>query len=330
MKRIIFATLLLGIFACQENENEYELKLETVKVTPVVTGSEQIFTDISFADSKNGYICGAMGTLLKTKDGGENWITLKTDIKPSLNCIQVLDENNIFTARNELYRSSNGGSTWQSSGLENIGSGIFDLWFKNASVGFIAKNGIMKTTDGGKTWVTKFDSGKDVDPGDDLEYYALNYNHLQFVSDKVAYLAGGKTHDGATSGNMIKTIDGGETWKSLGLKTSQVTAFQFINEKTGFFFNFNKELHKTTDGGTTWTLVSNEIPDSYPDCRIFDEKKMILCTQQGIYHSLDGGVSWKKDYNTTDDNALFRMKFINDRKGFAVGRNGSLVKIEVD
>lgn len=328
MKRIIFAVALLGIIACQK-EN-HELKLESIQVKSIKTGSEQELTDISFCDSKNGYICGAMGTLLKTKDGGENWVTVKTEIKPSLNCIQMLDEKHVLTARNELYRTSDGGSTWETSGLENLGSSIFDIYFPNTSTGFILKNGVMKSSDGGKTWQTKFDSGINLDKGGEMQYYALVYNLLQFASDKVGYLAGGKTHDGASSGNMIKTEDGGETWKSLNLNTSQVTALQFVNETTGFFFNFMKQLYKTTDGGKNWTLVSDKVPDSYPDCHIIDENKMILCTQQGIYHSLDGGINWEKDYSTSDDNALFRMKFINERTGFAVGRNGNLVKIEID
>ena len=60
-----------------------------------------------------------------------------------------------------------------------------------------------------------------------------------------------KTYDGNTVGNMVKTTNGGETWTSLKMKMSQITAFHFLDANNGFVFNFNQELWKTTDGGTS-------------------------------------------------------------------------------
>lgn len=325
MKHLFFLLMLIGLFACEKDNEVTEPTLQSVTVTPVKLSNSEVLTDFSFGSSKVGYICGAMGTLLKTEDGGENWTSIKSGIQPSLNCILALDENNVYMARNELYHSQNGGKNWATSGLENIGSGIFDIKFVNSATGFIAKNGVMKTSDSGKTWQLKFDSGTDE------EYYALTYNKLQFLDSKIGFCAGGKTYDGNSVGNMVKTTDGGETWTSLKMKMSQITAFYFLDSNVGFVFNFNQELWKTTDGGANWTKVSSSIPDKYTDCYFVNASKIVLRTSNRIYHSEDGGVTWTKDFElSSGDGQLARMKFVDSHTGFVVGNNGYLAKIVLD
>ena len=326
MKQLLLLFALIGLMACEKNEDEIQIPtLKSISVTLIKTDITEVLTDISFGTSKVGYLCGSMGTLMKTTDGGKNWTAIKSDIKPSLNCIAALDDKNVYTARNEIYHTTNGGTSWETAGLENVGSGIFDIYFSDATTGYIVKNGVMKTTDSGKNWKLKFDAGADE------EYYALNYNRLQFVDSKVGFCAGGKTYDGNSVGNMVKTTDGGETWTSLKLKMSQVTAFYFSDAQNGFLFNFNKELWKTEDGGNSWTKVSSSVPDSYPDCYFISKSKIVLRSYNAVYHSTDGGISWTKDYELSNSQLqLTRMKFINPNTGFLLGNNGFLALIKLD
>lgn len=325
MKRVFYLLLLIALVACDKNDDVQEPALQTITVTPVTTGNSETFTDISFGNGKVGYICGTMGALLKTTDGGKTWTRIQSDIRPSLNCIQALDDKNVYTARNELYHTTNGGSTWETAGLENVGSGIFDLVFVNQTTGFIAKNGVMKSADAGKTWALKFDAGADV------EYYALNYNQLQFLNASVGFCAGGKTYDGNTIGNMVKTTDGGETWTSLKMKMSQITAFHFLDASNGFVFNFNQEMWKTTDGGASWTKITSTVPGKYPDCYFVNATKIVLRTSNEIYHSVDGGITWIKDFTlTANDTQLTNMKFTGLKTGYVIGSNGFLAKITLN
>ena len=126
---------------------------------------------------------------------------------------------------------------------------------------------------------------------------------------------------------MIKTADGGETWTSLNLDMSQVTAFHFLNESTGFIFNFNKELWKTTDGGKNWTLVSDKISTGYPHIYFVNESKIILSTDKQVYHTVDGGINWISDYTISTDGPLSNMKFVDSRTGYILGNNGYLARI---
>jgi len=325
MKRLVYLFLFAGLTACEKSDEFQEPSLQAITVTPIKMETTEVLTDISFGSDKVGYICGSMGTLLKTSDGGKSWSKIKTDITPSLNCIQALDDKNVYTARNELYHTKDGGTTWETAGLENVGSGIFDLHFVSQNTGFIAKNGVMKSSDAGKTWTLKFDAGAD------MEYYALNYNQLQFLDSNVGFCAGGKTYDGNSVGNLVKTTDGGETWTSLKMQMSQITNFRFLDANTGFVFNFNQELWKTTDGGKNWTKVSSAVPEKYPDSYFVNASKIILRTSTSVYHSVDGGVTWEKDYTlTANDGLLTNMKFVDSRTGYVVGNNGFLAKVTLN
>lgn len=326
MKRLLILFALVGLLACEKNDDVIEEpSLKTIAVTPIKTDVTEVFTDISFSSAKVGYLCGSMGTLMKTTDTGKNWTKIQSDIKPSLNCIEAIDDQNVYTARNELYHTKNGGTSWETAGLENIGSGIFDIHFLNKTTGLIVKNGVMKSTDSGKTWALKFDAGADE------EYYALNYNRLQFVDSKVGFCAGGKTYDGNSVGNMVKTTDGGETWTSLKLKMSQITAFYFLDAQNGYVFNFNNELWKTANGGSTWTKVSSSVPDKYPDCYFVNPSKIVLRSYKAIYHSTDGGISWSKDYELPSaEGQLTKMSFIDSHNGFVLGNNGYLAQIKIN
>lgn len=324
MKSFIYYLFILILIACKkEVPPPLEPILQNVTVTPIKTGSTEIFTDITFSAGKVGYICGTYGTILKTVDGGMSWISIKSDIKPSLNCILALDNRNVFTARNDLYHSQDGGATWETLGM-GTDDGIFDINFPSASTGYLMKLVILKSTDSGKTWTVIYNPmNEDIIPD-------LHYDQLQFLSESIGFCAGGKTNNGNSFGNIHKTIDGGKNWINLKMKMSDITAFHFMDANTGYVFNYKKELWKTLDGGISWELVSNQIPDEYPDCHFVSSLKIILRTQIGIYHSVDGGVKWHKDFEVNPGTNLIKMKFVDQRTGFVVGRNGFLAKIELE
>lgn len=324
MKRIIYCLVFLSLVACKKEDNSpTEPMLQKVTVTPIKTGSNEILEDISFGSGKVGYICGAYGNLLKTTDGGMTWNTIKSDIKPSLNCIQAIDDRNVFTARNDLYHSQDGGTTWKTLGLGSD-DGVYDIKFTNASKGYLMKVLILKTTDSGKTWTVNYNPmAVDIIPG-------IHYNQLQFLNDSIGFCAGGRTYSGSSVGNIHKTINGGKTWINLKMKMSEITSFHFLDANTGFAFNFKNELWKTLDGGVSWKLVSDQIPDEYPSCYFVSPLKIILRARNGIYHSVDGGLNWLKDFEINPGIYLTNMKFVNLRTGFVVGRDGFLAKIELE
>jgi photosystem II stability/assembly factor-like uncharacterized protein len=122
---------------------------------------------------------------------------------------------------------------------------------------------------------------------------------------------------------VYKTLDGGKTWASLGLKDSQHISRIVINPKNpnnvlvaamGHLYSPNDErgVFQTSDGGKTWKkvlFVSDQtgaidlvmdrrnpqvLYAAMYQCRRYGWKIADGGTESGIFQSIDGGNNWKK------------------------------------
>ena len=107
-------------------------------------------------DSKNtGWVVGSHGTILKTIDGGLDWISQESNSSEVLISISIIDSENIWiTGHNgTLLQTSTGGETWGSHSSFTLNN-IESISFVNDLTGFaLTSSGeIFKTNDSGMTW----------------------------------------------------------------------------------------------------------------------------------------------------------------------------------
>jgi len=147
-----------------------------------------------------------------------------------------------------------------------------------------------------------------------------------------------------SNGYLWRTNDKGKTWnKVIGAKiNSSLCSLDFINERIGFFLTNNK-LIKTFDGGKTWTNLQdlNEIirDENQTLTRIyfFDEQlgwaigfsfSATSGTEGKIWHTKDGGLTWKEQSITNQAQIsvsrgnrwdLRDVHFLNEKVGWAAG-----------
>ena len=119
-------------------------------------------------------------------------------------------------------------------------------------------------------------------------------------------------HVEASSGEMLRTVDGGRTWTQLPKNTLPIAEhFRFVNPKSGWIAGGpDQELFKTLDSGDSWQRVSLAVPsqiwqDLSPvyDLPVFvDEKTGYLrATYESsmssgvpavVFKTEDGGGTW--------------------------------------
>ena len=77
------------------------------------------FYDLSFIDEYHGWAVGYNGTILKTTDGGANWIILNSQTNLSLNSVIFIDQNIGWAVGWEgiILHTTDGGLTWNSESL---------------------------------------------------------------------------------------------------------------------------------------------------------------------------------------------------------------------
>ena len=237
------------------------------------------------------YVAAATGGLWKTVNNGTTWETLFDDQDvvsigdvaipaddPSVVWVGTGENNNRQSSSwgGGVYKSTDGGHTWQNMGLEDtrhIARIVVDpndhdvvyvaalghLWGSNET------RGVFKTTDGGVTW------------------------------DKILYV---DEHTGATELVMDPSNN-----KVLYAATYQ-------RQRSNWGFNGGgpgSGIYKSSDAGVTWTKLTVGIPegdlgriglDVYrKDPRVV-YARIQHATESGVYRSDDGGSSWAKMSDT--------------------------------
>jgi len=177
--------------------------------------------------------------------------------------------------------------------------------------------GVWKTINSGTTFEPVFDGQTKLSIG--AVAVAPSDGHIVWVGTGEAYCA-----RSSNSGDGIyKSLDGGKTWKNMGLRDSHHIARIAIHPKNpdivyvaamGHLFSNNAErgVFRTTDGGQTWEkvlYVSDKIGaidivmvQSNPEilyAAMYDKVRWPWHYELGgpesaIYKTIDGGKSWKR------------------------------------
>lgn len=167
-----------------------------------------------------------------------------------------------------LFRSDDGGFSWTRLALPHEIAMILDVHFLDPSVGFVFAGSdpdvtkshglIARTSDAGRTWKIVYQSTRPFElmwkgafPSRQIGYASLQNYSAEAAQDPQA----GVTADPKRF--VVKTTDGGETWKELPLVsdgTVQELGIGFVDDLHGWV-GVMAGGYETTDGGATWTAV---------------------------------------------------------------------------
>src|SRR5687767_12194745 len=98
---------------------------------------------------------------------------------------------------------------------------------------------------------------------------------LSAVSGTVAWASG-------SMGTVLRTVDAGATWQSVGppgTSTLQFRDIEAFGPNTALILSIGEgtdsRIYRTTDGGQTWTLAfQNAEPTAFYDCMTFFNRKV--------------------------------------------------------
>lgn len=141
---------------------------------------------------------------------------------------------------------------------------------------------IYKTSNGGDSWMAE----------------ESNINSklfdIYFFNNKIGWVVG--WNEGNAGNKIIKTTDGGITWKTLYTDyIDDLYCITFKDSLTGFSAGAGARILKTQDGGTTWNPVYQGTYYNHFTSIVFSD------TNNGwavggfnlIVHTSDGGINWE-------------------------------------
>ena len=269
------------------NEDTFE-GLELRGIGPALMSGRIADIAIHPKDHSVRYVAVGSGGVWKTTNAGTTWEPIFDDQGSySIGCVTI-DPNTpdvvwVGTGENVggrhvgygdgVYRSRNGGETWENVGLErseHVGNIVVDP--RDSNVVYVAAQGplwspggdrgLFKTIDAGKTWKKILGGGEYtgvnevvMDPSDPDTLYAATHQRLRTVAALI---------NGGPESAIHKSTDGGTTWRKL---------------ETGL---------PEEDMGKIGLAISPQRPEVvYATIELANRKG-------GFYRSADAGESWEK------------------------------------
>ena len=232
---------------------------------------------IYFTDTNTGYTVGTAGTILKTSDGGQTWITYSSGPYNFLSSVFFTDANNGYVAGSNnmgslIIKTDNAGTTWSPSFSGSV-AWLNSIYFPDVNTGYAVgvAGDIVKTTNAGSTWTT-------LTSGTTAELFSVF-----FLNVNTGYAVGYNGNNG--KGTIIKTTNGGITWDTLSSgRTVPLKSVLFTDSNTGYVVGDVGTILKTINAGTTWTLDTNGIGHM----NMFDYFNSIYFTDSNTGYITDG------------------------------------------
>ena len=241
------------------------------------------------------FVGAASGGVWKSQDGGTTFKPV-FDKQPvqSIGAIAIDPSNprtiwvgtgeswmrNSVSVGDGIYKSTDGGETWTSSGLRDTEHIVRVLVHpKNGDVVYAcapgrlwsdsAERGVYRTSDGGKTWALVLKGANGSTGCSGLTMDAKNPDVLfagmwDFRRKGWTFRSGGDGPDAASGSGMFRSADGGKTWTELTDKANAglpakpwgrvevVTAPSDSNVVYALVESAHSALYRSSDGGKTW------------------------------------------------------------------------------
>lgn len=149
--------------------------------------------------------------------------------------------------------------------------------------------------------------------------FAYRYDDIYFVNPDTGFVGG-------SAGTILKTTDGGASWKTLLYSSHYIRSLEFLTEEVGFAGTLSNVLYKTEDGGENWIQIEDLVPGPNQAICGFAHLGDSIIYGVGIWAqpgyfiiSKDQGATWS--YQSLSDKAdgLVDCHFLDEETGFVAG-----------
>lgn len=247
-------------------------------------------------------------------DGGKSWDSTSRKSGYFHKTIAFNTENNGYIAGygsvSFTIRTTDGGNDWQAQMTDYEHSGITEIQFLNATVGYACGYGkkqfttgnVYKTTDGGNTWKAQ-NNPMDSLPLESIQMLDETYG-FAWAEGLFGYA------------QLVRTTDGGEHWAKVYSPTT-TTDFYWWNAAEGIGVDARGDILKSNDSGATWQKKSS--PSNWLESVCFIDKKIGYAVGAAgmILRTTDGGDTWKKETSSTSKQ-LTKVEY-HDGNVYAIG-----------
>ncbi len=225
---------------------------------------------IEFLDDTTGFMgCIDASNLMnpsvyRTSNAGTNWKRINSSFPTPISSVCGMSHHGdtivmvgAFFGSPFVNRSFDRGKTWLYTDMSPYASALVDTWYKSKDTIFVSGGGpdargiVLRSADAGNTW-------KEVStPGTIPVSWGWKFI---FPTPSVGYVSLEEIQTDEQSTHILKTTDGGRTWKLMDTKIGtniDIQGIGFIDANHGWIGGNTKGMYETKNGGVAWTLVNN-------------------------------------------------------------------------
>ncbi len=202
-----------------------------------------------------GYTASNDYQLFRSVDKGWNWEKIGDELPIDYTPFDQLIPQSLLAVSDQelligvsyarLYRSTDGGQSWDSTMVKTAGnlpflSGAEIQFFPPSTIYYSLYNALALSTDNGANWEVRQDPSGGTMLG------------TRFLTENTGHTI--------LQGRLSSTTDGGKSWKRLSTLNPEL--FRFFDASNGIMLSSDSDnddwawLYSTSDGGTTWDRAS--------------------------------------------------------------------------
>lgn len=283
------------------------------------SGVDKALNDVYCITQDLVFVVGNNGIILKTTDGGTNWIQKNSGTTQNLMKVQFVNSNVGFAfGAGTLLKTIDGGENWNPIDIGGTNNFYYPCGLSCVSENvFYISSGLWlkKTINGGIT----FETVEELPIGQNIE-------NIQFLTEQIGYKKG--------PDKLYKTNDGGNTWTVI-LNSFYNGTFFFLTQNIGFV-NFSGALYKTIDGGLNFSIIEFQNESMLQGVDIFCLNENVIWEVEGLFLLCGCPPKYcitKKDQLESPENQVINncdlvdgwnsmlsaIHFANDTNGYVVG-----------
>ncbi|HOV98712.1 MAG TPA: YCF48-related protein [Bacteroidota bacterium] len=324
-------SFLLFVSILQGQSNVFPVESNSLNDFSNLISTPMSIEQVYFYSSSIGWAYGSNGHLLKTTNGGKQWIQQDALTNDFILKSHFVNENVgwICGLNSLLRKTTDGGKTWTVVQLDTR-IDLFWIFFINENRGWIVgDNGFVSTTtDGGLHWHIQNSNTSSqlrsvvfadvnngwacgnngtvihtTDGGQTWLPQITNTNiylwWIEFVDSLHGYIAGGHYDD--NSSIFLSTTDGGNNWQPHDLSQYSYPLYplfsvDFIDKDIGWTVGRGGLILKTTDGGNSWIDQSYYPPLWFSDVYFLNKDTGYVFNPGEnckLLCTTDGGENWE-------------------------------------
>lgn len=268
------------------------------------------------------WVCGNAGRVLRTNNGGVNWINATgTGIPPSLDLYNIfaIDSTTALVTGSSttsfVFRSTNGGLTWVQV-FSQTGGFINAIWMTSPVTGLMygdpvgARWSLWRTTNGGVNWDS---TGMFlVQAGGEA-----GWNNSLFVTGTNVWFG---TNNSRVYYSPLGGITG--TWQVQSTTQTNSYALWFNTSTSGMLGG--AQLMATNNSGLNWSAVTSPGTGNFTGITGSTVNWWVTRQANTIYRTTDNGVTFTTDYTAPAGSFTHIQKAASGSRMWAVRNNGGI------